>query len=67
MSKNEDAVGTIGEKMARLEESVEWFNSDEFVLEEATAKYQEALELAKEIKGDLAELKNDIEIIDSVK
>ena len=57
---------TIGEKMGKLEEKVEWFNSDGFALEEAAAKYQEALDLAKEIKGNLKELKNEIEVIGNI-
>ena len=54
---------TLNEKIAELDEKVEWFYSDEFKLEEATGKYKEALGLAKEVERDLKELKNEIEIL----
>ena len=54
---------TLNEKIAELDEKVEWFYSDEFKLEEATGKYKEALCLAKEVERDLKELKNEIEIL----
>ncbi len=54
---------TLNEKIAELDEKVEWFYSDEFKLEEATGKYKEALNLAKEVEKDLKELKNEIEIL----
>ena len=42
---------------------MEWFYSDDFKLEEAAAKYKDAVELAKEIEKDLSELKNEIEVL----
>ena len=54
---------TLNQKIENLENQVEWFYSDEFSLDEATGKYKEAIELAKSIKKDLAELKNEIEIL----
>ena len=54
----------ITEKIAELDEKVEWFYGDEFRLDEASAKYKEATKLAKEIKKDLGELKNEIKIIE---
>ena len=53
----------LNEKIAELDERVEWFYSDEFKLEEAVEKYKGALTLAKEIEKDLDELKNEIEIL----
>ncbi|MBQ9017797.1 exodeoxyribonuclease VII small subunit [Candidatus Saccharibacteria bacterium] len=53
----------ISEKIAELDRLSEWFYSDDFRLEEATAKYKEAMKLAKEIESDLAEMKNEIEVL----
>lgn len=57
------AKNTISEKLETLNDKIEWFYSDEFSLDEATAKYQEAAKLAKEVEKDLNELKNKIEVI----
>ena len=54
----------ISDKIDHLKQSVDWFYGEDFVLEEATEKYREALGLAKEIEHDLDEMKNEIEIID---
>lgn len=54
---------SLNEKIAELDKRVEWFYADEFKLEEATEKYRAAAELAKEIEKDLANLKNEIEIL----
>lgn len=54
---------TIEEKLVELSTLVAWFQSDEFVLENAVEKYTQAEELAKEIEHDLTELKNDIEVV----
>jgi len=58
-AKNE----TIEQKMARLRELVAWFESDDFVLEEASTKFQTAADLAKEIEHDLNELKNNVNVL----
>lgn len=60
MSKNEQ---TIQEKTAKLAELTAWFDSDEFVLEEALDKFKEAEALAAEIEKDLLELKNEITVV----
>lgn len=54
----------VSEKIADLKTGVDWFYSDDFVLDEASQKYKELTELAKEIERDLAEMKNEIKIID---
>ena len=54
---------SLNAKIAELDKKVEWFYSDEFKLDEATGKYKEAVELAKEIEKDLNELKNEIEVL----
>lgn len=55
---------TITDKIMELEQKTEWFYSDEFKLEEASKKYEEAIKLEKEIEKDLSELKNKIEVIE---
>lgn len=54
---------SLNEKIAELDKKVEWFYSDEFKLEEAVENYKQAAGLAKEIEKDLAELKNEIEVL----
>ena len=54
---------SLNQKIVELDSKVEWFYSDEFKLEEAVEKYKDALNLAKEIEKDLAELKNEIEVL----
>jgi exodeoxyribonuclease VII small subunit len=54
---------TISEKMAQLSELVAWFESDEFTIETATAKFAEAEKLAKEIESNLSEFKNEITVL----
>lgn len=54
---------SLNQKIEKLDSEVEWFYSDEFKLEEATDRYKEAVGLAKEIKEDLDNLKNEIEIL----
>ena len=49
--------------MKKLDELIEWFNSDDFLLEEATAKYEEAAKLAGEIEAQLASFKNDVTVL----
>ncbi len=63
MSKT-DHKPTITEKMALLDESVEWFYGDDFELDKALDKYNEAIKNAKSIKDDLAKLKNKVEVIE---
>ena len=59
MSKNN--TPSIEEKITALEEVVAWFDSEEFVLEDALAKYKEAEKLGTEIQQDITNLKNTIE------
>jgi peptidoglycan hydrolase CwlO-like protein len=54
----------IREKIDELKGGVEWFYSDDFKLEEASEKYKALTGLAKEIEKDLAELKNEIKVIE---
>lgn len=54
---------SLNQKIEKLDGEVEWFYSDDFKLEEAVDKYKAATKLAKEIEKDLAELKNEIEVL----
>ena len=54
---------SLNEKIKELDSRVDWFYSDDFELGEATNKYKETIELAKEIEKDLNSLKNEIEVL----
>ena len=54
---------SLNQKIEELDKRVEWFYSDDFRLEQATDKYQDAVKLAKEVEKDLSELKNEIEVL----
>lgn len=54
---------SLNEKIEELDAKVEWFYSDDFKLEEAVEKYKDATKLAQGIEKDLAELKNEIEVL----
>lgn len=61
MSKKSEE--TIATKLAKLNELVAWFESDEFEIENATQKFKEAEALAKEIERELNEFKNTINVL----
>ncbi len=54
---------TLADKMARLDEYVEWFTGEDFVLEQSLAKFNEAEKLAESIEHDLATFKNEITVL----
>lgn len=54
---------SISEKTIKLNELVEWFDSDDFELEAALDKFAEAEKLATEIEADLLAMKNTITIV----
>ena len=58
------ATKKISTKIDELKAGVEWFYSDEFELDQAALKYKDLTVLAKDIEKDLAELKNEIKVID---
>lgn len=60
MSTKATTKPTITQKIANLNTAVEWFYGDDFALDQAAAHYQDATALAKEILGDLDQLKNQI-------
>ncbi len=57
------AQPTLKEQTTKLNQLIEWFYSDDFVLEEAVEKYQQAYDLSTAIERNLLELKNQIEIL----
>ncbi len=54
----------ISDKIDELKTGVEWFYSEDFKLEKASEKYKALTALAKDIEKDLAELKNEIKVIE---
>lgn len=58
-----DQPETISQKLARLDQAVAWFHSDDFSLDQALTKYQAAADLARTIEHDLDELKNQVSVI----
>ena len=56
-------LNTVAENIEQLENLLEWFESEEVTVEQATAKYEEALELTKAIEEQLKNAKNQVEVI----
>lgn len=54
---------TISAMLAELDQRVQWFESEEFVLEEAIEKFNEAEQLAKQIEEELSTFKNKINLL----
>lgn len=54
---------SIQEKVTELNKLVDWFNSDEFVIEAALDKFKEAEKMASDIENDLMSLKNEIQVV----
>lgn len=54
---------SLREKMEQLEEILAWFDSDEFELEVAVERYQQAARVAEQIDQRLTEIKNKVTII----
>ena len=54
---------TVAEKIAQLDELVAWFDGEDFTIETALDKFSEAEKLARDIEQDLADLKNDIQLV----
>ena len=57
---------TVKEQMERLEKSLAWFDSEDFNLDEAFSKYEEASEQAKQLEQTLTDMKNKIEVLTSL-
>lgn len=55
---------TITEKIDQLDALIAWFDSDDFTIEQALEKYQQAQDLAGQIRGQLDEFKNQITVFE---
>lgn len=51
---------SLAELMDRLDEIVDWFNSDEVDIEQATAKFDEGIAIADVIKSKLTDTENKV-------
>lgn len=63
MPKAETKPLSIEKQLSDLDAAVEWFYSDDFLLDEALDKYKSATTLAKEIEANLDHLKNEVKVI----
>ncbi len=63
MPKSAKPQKTINEKLAQLDNQLNWFYGDDFSLDQALDHYKDATKLADEIESDLAELKNKVELL----
>lgn len=55
---------SISDKISQLDTEIDWFYGEDFQLDQALSKYKSAANLAQEIKKNLEELKNQVEVID---
>ncbi len=63
MSKTALKNKTITQKLEAFEALVAWFDTDNFSLEQALEKFKQAEELAAEIEGELANVKNSVTVL----
>jgi exonuclease VII small subunit len=54
---------SIAQKIEQLHEMVAWFDSDDFVIEEAVDRFTKAQKLADEIETELREIQNEIVVL----
>lgn len=54
---------TIVDNINELESLLSWFESEEITVEESLEKYEQALQLSKELESQLKEAKNKVEVI----
>lgn len=62
-NEHKTAKSSINQKIEQLDRIVEWFYGDEFNLDEALEYYQKARDLSVEINRNLAELKNQVQVL----
>ncbi len=60
---NQKPSKTIAQQLEEFELLIAWFDSEEFELEAALEKYTQAEKLAKQIEKQLAQVKNDVEVL----
>lgn len=54
---------TIQQKSDNLSQLIDWFDSEDFTLEQAVDKFKQAKKLADDIEDDLNKIKNDINVV----
>ena len=54
---------SISEKISQLDKLVAWFDSEDFSIEEAIVRYQQAETLANDIEKDLEAVKENIKVV----
>lgn len=54
---------TVKQQMEQLEKALAWFDGEEFNLDQAFAKFEEASELSKNLEETLMEMKSKIEVL----
>lgn len=54
---------SLKQKLDELTQAVAWFDSDEFVLEQAVDRFKQAEKLAAAIEADLSALKNEVTVL----
>ena len=59
-TKTDTSSASLKDLMARLNEIVGWFGSEDIDLEQATAKYDEGMALVEQIKERLAQTESRI-------
>ena len=62
MSKASNPVA-IEAKLQQLRELVAWFESEEFVIDEALERFATAQKLAEEVEKELQEVKNKVTVL----
>lgn len=60
MSKTNKKL-SIKQQMAELDQFLKWFEGEDFEIEQALEKYQQAEKLVKQLEESLAEQKNRIQ------
>ena len=63
-TKSQSKSNNLSEKIAELDQAVDWFYGEDFSLSEAITRYEAAAKLAKSIETDLKTLKNRITVIE---
>lgn len=53
----------ISEQLNKLQQSLAWFDSEDFNLDEAIQRYEESSKIADDLKKSLEEIRNKVEIL----
>lgn len=60
MSKQDESLSDM---LAKLDETVAWFEQDDFDIEQAITKFEQGSQLATEIKARLDILENNVTVL----